>query len=118
MIKTNYDTDLRGQFHCFSGNEIQLNEIISLDNFYVSYCGNITYKNFTGTGVVKETPVERLLLETDSPFLPPVPNRGKKNEPSYIVHTLDKITGFKDVGKEELLRIINKNTESLFFTFL
>ncbi|MBK8550947.1 MAG: TatD family hydrolase [Ignavibacteria bacterium] len=118
MIKENYDKDLRGQFHCFSGNKIQLNAILSMDNFYVSYCGNITYKNYADIDVIKKTPQERLLSETDSPFLPPVPYRGKKNEPSYIIHTLDKISEIKGANTDELLKSINKNVESLFFDFL
>ncbi len=115
IIKAHYDNTLRGQFHCFSGNENQLNEILALDNFYVSYCGNITYKNFNQVNVVRQTPLEKLLSETDSPFLPPVPFRGKKNEPSYIVHTLSKISEIKEIQTEDLSKILDKNAESLFF---
>lgn len=115
MIKANYDKNLSGQFHCFSGNGIQLNAVLSLDNFYISYCGNITYKNFSETEVIKKTPLNKLLSETDSPFLPPVPFRGKKNEPSYIIHTINKISELKEINNEELLDSINKNVESLFF---
>jgi TatD DNase family protein len=115
IIQKNYDTSLKGQFHCFSGNERQLNEILSLDNFYISFCGNITYKNYKELDVIKKTPLDKLLSETDSPFLPPVPYRGKQNEPSYIVYTLKKISELKEVGYENLLDSINENVTKLFF---
>lgn len=115
LIKENYSEDLRGQFHCFSGDETQLNEILKLNNFYVSYCGNITYKNYKGTEVIYKTPTGRLLSETDSPFLPPVPYRGKKNEPSFIVNTLRKISEIKEMDNEVLLKAIYENCEKLFF---
>ncbi|MDQ3019099.1 MAG: TatD family hydrolase [Bacteroidota bacterium] len=115
IIKKNYDENLKGQFHCFSGNESQLNKILELDNFYVSYCGNITYKNFNGTEVIKKTPAEKILSETDAPFLPPVPYRGKKNEPSYIIHTLRKISEVKEIEYDVLLNSINENADRLFF---
>lgn len=115
MIKENNNTDLRGQFHCYSGNGEQLNKILSLKNFYVSYCGNITYKNYRGDDVINKTPDGRLLSETDSPFLPPVPYRGKKNEPAHIIHTIKKISEIKNVEYENLLSKINKNVDELFF---
>ncbi|MEO8663992.1 MAG: TatD family hydrolase [Ignavibacteria bacterium] len=115
LVSENYSEDLSGQFHCFSGNTQQLDRILSLENFYVSYCGNITYKNFEGVDVIEKTPDDRLLSETDSPFLPPVPYRGKKNEPSYIIHTLKKISGIKSKEYENLIQSINKNVDKLFF---
>jgi TatD DNase family protein len=115
IIKENYDENLSGQFHCFSGDESQLNEILALKNFYVSYCGNITYKNYSGLEVIKKTPLDRLLSETDSPFLPPVPYRGKKNEPSYIVNTLKKISEIKEMEYIDLLETISQNCEKLFW---
>lgn len=115
IIKEKYDEKLSGQFHCFSGNEVQLKEILSMQNIYVSYCGNITYKNFKGNETVKQTPEDRLLSETDSPFLPPVPYRGKSNEPSYIIQTLKKISEVKEVEYESLLVSLNKNINKLFF---
>jgi TatD DNase family protein len=86
-----------------------------MQNIYVSYCGNITYKNFKGNETVKQTPEDRLLSETDSPFLPPVPYRGKSNEPSYIIQTLKKISEVKEVEYESLLVSLNKNINKLFF---
>ncbi len=115
MIRNSYSDDLSGQFHCFSGNEDQLNDILSMKNFSLSFCGNITYKNFRDTEVVKKTPLDRLLSETDSPFLPPVPYRGKKNEPSYIFKTLEKISELKATDLNDILQNVKSNADRLFF---
>lgn len=115
IIKNNLSKDLSGQFHCFSGNELQLNEILSFDNFYLSYCGNITYKNFKETEVIKKTPADRMLSETDSPFLPPVPYRGKRNEPGYLMKTLEKIAELKRTNIDTILPVINSNVRKIFF---
>lgn len=108
--------NIKGQFHCFSGNENELSRILSLKNFYISFCGNITYKNSDYSEIVKNTPSERLLSETDSPFLPPVPYRGKKNEPSYMIHTLRKIAELKSMELSDLNKFISENVIKLFFT--
>ena len=115
IISKNYDEDLRGQFHCFSGNVAQLEQILNLKNFFVSFCGNITYKNFADNVLILKAPADRILSETDSPFLPPVPYRGKKNEPSYIIHTLKKIADVKEIDQGNLLRTIFKNVNNIFF---
>ena len=107
--------NIKCQFHCFSGNENELNRILDLKNFYISYCGNITYKNSAYSEIVKNTPSDKLLSETDSPFLPPVPYRGKKNEPSYMIHTLTKIAEFKSMELSDLIKIISENVLNLFF---
>lgn len=115
IVRKMYDNNLRGQFHCFSGNIDQLDNILELDNFYVSFCGNVTYKNFTDSEVLIKCPVERMLSETDSPFLTAVPNRGKKNEPSYIVNTLKKISEIKNTDYKKFMEKIYSNSEKLFF---
>lgn len=107
--------NIKGQFHCFSGNENERKRISDLKDFYISYCGNITYKNSNLSDIVKNTPVEKLLSETDSPFLPPVPFRGKKNEPSYMINTLKKISELKSMELSDLYKIISENVLNLFF---
>lgn len=114
IVEQEADENLSGQFHCFSGDKEHLQRILNLRNFYVSYCGNITYKNFKNQEVILETPPDRLLSETDSPFLPPVPHRGKTNEPSYVTFTLKKIAEIRQTNYEELLEAINKNVRTLF----
>lgn len=115
ITRNNYNENLSGQFHCFSGNEDQLNKILFLDKFYVSYCGNITYKNFKDAELIKKTPLERMLSETDSPFLPPVPNRGKRNEPGYLIRTLEKIADLKETNIDQILPVIGSGVRDLFF---
>lgn len=116
IIKENYDEKLKGQFHCFSGNENDLAEILKLGNFYLSFCGNVTYKKFADINSVINTPVEKLLSETDTPYLTPVPNRGKKNEPAYLKYTLQKIAEIKQIENNLLEDIVYNNCIKLFFT--
>lgn len=115
MISEKIDDKLSGHFHCFSGNKEELKRILDFRNFYVSYCGNVTYKNFKTAEVVEQTPAERMLSETDSPFLPPVPYRGKTNKPAFVIHTLKKISEIKQMDYDDLTSAIGKNTEILFF---
>lgn len=105
---------VKGQFHCFSGDESDLHDAIALETYCISYCGNITYKNFDALELVRHTPVEKLLAETDSPFLTPVPHRGKKNEPAFVKHTIEKMAHLKGVGFEEMVLQLEINTRALF----
>jgi len=108
---------LKGQFHSFSGDMNMAEKCIGM-GFYVSFTGNITYKPNEKTLQMYETlkkfPLESLLLETDSPFLPPVPHRGKQNEPSYLQYTAEKIAELKGVSLGELEKITSKNARKLF----
>lgn len=115
-IKIIKESGLRvnGQFHCFSGDEVDLQDVLSLETYCVSYCGNITYKNFDALELVRQTPMEKLLAETDSPFLTPVPYRGKKNEPAFVRHTMEKMGLVKGVDFEELVSQVEINTRLLF----
>ena len=108
---------LKGQFHSFSGDFDMAKKCIEM-GFYISFTGNITYKpneyTYFSFEIVKNSPLENLLLETDSPFLPPVPYRGKRNEPSYVKHTAHKIAELKGISIEELAAQTTKNAEKLF----
>lgn len=114
MIKENYNENLSGQFHCFGGTPDEAERILTMDNFYISFCGNVTYKNFKEIDTVKAVPVERMLSETDSPFLTPVPNRGKTNEPANVVYTIDKIAEIKGVERDRLMYGMLSNARKLF----
>ena len=114
MISRYYTGNSGGQFHCFSGNKEQLKQVLEFEKFYVSFCGNITYKNFADENVVRICPEDKILSETDSPFLPPVPFRGKKNEPSYIINTLKKISEIKEINYENFTDIVYSNANHLF----
>ncbi|MCE1165903.1 MAG: TatD family hydrolase [Bacteroidetes bacterium] len=113
-ITNEYRHRIKAQFHCFSGNTDELKQIISCENFYVSYCGNITYKKSDSVTLVENTPVEKMLSETDSPFLAPMPHRGKKNQPAYVVDTIRKIAKIKNMDENTLIDAIHKNTEIVF----
>lgn len=118
IVREEYDNGkLKGQFHSFSAGINEAKECTEM-GFYISFTGNITYKPNAGTliayDIVKNTDVSNLLLETDTPYLPPVPYRGKQNEPSYIKHTADKIAELKGMVVEELGRITTENTRRLY----
>ena len=101
--------------HCFTGSKDFAMKLIDL-NVYFSASGVITFKNSVELqNTFKEIPKERLLVETDSPFLAPSPYRGKKNEPSYLVHTLSKLAEIKSLNVDEIDKITTKNFNSLFF---
>ena len=101
--------------HCFTGTKKFSDKLLSL-NAYFSASGIITFKN---SHELQETfkiiPNEKLLVETDSPFLAPIPMRGKKNEPSYIIYTLKKLAELKNISEEETINITTNNFNSLFF---
>ena len=85
-------------------------------NTYFSASGIITFKNSTELqNTFKEIPLERLLIETDSPFLAPEPMRGKKNEPSFVKYTLKKLSDLKNIEFEKLDKITSDNFNNLFF---
>ena len=87
----------RGQFHCFSLGHEFLHRAISL-GFYISYTGNITFKSSNLGAVVRETPLDRLLVETDSPYLAPMPYRGRRNSPAYLPFIARKVAELKGSG--------------------
>ena len=114
LVNDNYSENLKGQFHCFDGTVEQLHKVVELKTFYVSFTGNVTYKKYTFTETVAQVPMNRILSETDSPFLAPMPYRGKNNEPSYIVNTIKKISEMKNISEEELKESIRQNVKELF----
>ena len=101
--------------HCFTGSTDFARKMLSLDAMF-SASGIITFKNSLELqSTFKEIPLDKLLIETDSPFLAPVPMRGKKNEPSFIKYTLKKLSELKDVDKKKLDKITTDNFNNLFF---
>lgn len=113
VVKEFYANGLKGVFHCFSGTADQAKQIIDL-GFYLGIGGVLTYKNSGLDEAIRDIPLEWLLLETDAPYLTPVPYRGKRNEPSYIPYIVDKLATVKQVSHEEIARITTANTENLF----
>ena len=100
--------------HCFTGSKEFAKKLLDL-NAYFSASGIITFKNSTNLQDTFETiPLDRLLIETDSPFLSPVPKRGKKNEPSFIKFTAEKLAQIKKIPSKELIDLTTKNFNKLF----
>lgn len=114
-ILMDYKGKLRGVFHCFSGNITDALMLLDTFDFYLSFGGPITFKsNEMGREVIKGVPLERILIETDAPYLTPHPHRGKVNYPKYVSLVLDKISELKEIDVMECERVINKNTYDLF----
>ncbi|MEN8229802.1 MAG: TatD family hydrolase [Bacteroidota bacterium] len=104
---------LRGVFHSFTGSVDVLGKALSYD-FMIGINGIVTFKNSNLGEVVQSIPKDRLLLETDSPFLAPVPHRGKRNESSYLVEIAAKVAEIHNLTKEEIGEITSRNAEYLF----
>jgi TatD DNase family protein len=118
IVIDEYDNGkLTGQFHSFSGELDMAKKCVDM-GFYISFTGNITYKPNESTlaayEIVKQTDVKRLLLETDTPYLPPMPYRGKQNEPSYVKYTAGKIAELKGMSVEQLAEITTQNSKNLY----
>ena len=115
ILKNKNSDKLKILMHCFTGSLKFANKLIEL-NSYFSASGIITFKNSIELqNVFAKIPLEKLLVETDSPFLAPVPMRGKKNEPSYIKYTLEKLALLKNIEKNKLDIITTNNFNKLFF---
>ena len=109
------DENIKILMHCFTGSKEFAEKLLSL-NSYFSASGIITFKNSVDLQeTFKSIPNENILIETDSPFLAPVPNRGKKNEPSFINFTAEKLAEIKNISKKELIEITTNNFNKLFF---
>ncbi|MBQ7964482.1 MAG: TatD family hydrolase [Ruminococcus sp.] len=104
----------KGLLHCFSGSVEMLKEVLKL-GMSISLGGTVTYKNArVPVEVAQYVPLQRLLLETDSPYLSPVPNRGKRNDSSNILYTATRIAEIKGIGIQQLLDITAENARRLY----
>jgi TatD DNase family protein len=107
-------SDLHGVFHCFTGSDYEVQKILSYENFYFGIGGVITYKNSQLPEVIKKVPLSKILLETDSPYLPPTPHRGKRNESSYLLQIAEKLADVKRMTLKEVAEITTANAKNLF----
>jgi TatD DNase family protein len=105
--------ELRGVFHCFTGNENEIKKISSYHNFYFGIGGTSTYKK-NQDGSIQKIPLEKLVVETDAPFLSPVPHRGKRNEPAFIAHTVEFIAKSLGMTFDETATLTTENAKRLF----
>ncbi len=113
VVRKKQNGKLTGVFHCFGGTKEQAAQIADL-GFYLGIGGVITFKKAGLQDVVKETPLEHIVLETDAPYLAPTPYRGKRNESAYTVLVAQKIAELKGIALEEVAKITTENAEKLF----
>jgi TatD DNase family protein len=114
LLRSEGEGKLRGVIHCFTGNYEAACAYLDL-GFYLSFTGIITFKNAEALrDVARRVPLERILVETDSPYLAPVPHRGKRNEPAYVRLIAATVANIKGVTLEEVARVTTDNTRRLF----
>jgi len=113
LLESERDEKLRGIFHCFTGNVAQAEQAIDL-NFYLGIGGVVTYKKAGLDVVLSEIPLANLVLETDSPYLAPVPFRGKPNESSYLIYIAQKLADIYGVSVEEIANVTTENSKKVF----
>ncbi|MEJ6491246.1 MAG: TatD family hydrolase [Flavobacteriales bacterium] len=114
IIDDTIDERLSGVFHCFTGDSEQANKVLSYPNFFMGIGGVITYRKAALDEVLANVPLEKMMMETDSPYLPPVPYRGKRNESSYLVHSAQKLADTHQIKLSELAEITSNNAKNLF----
>ena len=105
--------NLKGVFHCFTGNYDQARKICDL-NFKLGIGGVVTFKNGGIDKFLSKIPIENIVLETDSPYLAPVPYRGKRNESSHIIYVLDKLSELYQLNNKDIADITTKNAITIF----
>ncbi|MGH6621661.1 MAG: TatD family hydrolase, partial [Alphaproteobacteria bacterium] len=105
---------VRGVFHCFTGDEAMARAAFDLD-FYLSFAGIVTFPRSDAIrSAASIAPADRFLAETDAPYLAPAPNRGKRNEPSFVVHTAAALAELRGVAAEEIAAATTENFFRLF----
>ena len=113
ILKNYSQHDLSGVFHCFTGNEEQANKICDL-NFKLGIGGVVTFKNGGLDKFLSKIDLRNIVLETDSPYLAPSPYRGKRNDSSYLIHIVDKLSEIYSVENHEIASITTNNAIELF----
>ncbi|MBO8125625.1 MAG: TatD family hydrolase [Firmicutes bacterium] len=114
QILEEYAGVVRGVLHCFSGSTEMARRCVEL-GYYIGFGGTLTFKNAKRPlEVAREVPLDRIVLETDSPYLAPVPHRGKRNEPAYVVEVFNKLAEIRGLSHAELRSQLNRNVAALF----
>lgn len=113
-ILDEFETLPKGIFHCFSGNLEQAHKILSYGGFKLGIGGGLTFKNAGLDKVVEQLPLSDLVLETDAPYLAPVPFRGKRNEPAYLLEVAKKLAELKQCPVTEVAAITSANADRIF----
>ena len=113
VVKKHKGSGLTGIFHCFGGSLAEAEQIIDA-GFFLGIGGVLTYKNSGLAEVLKDVNMDHIVLETDAPYLAPVPFRGKRNESSYLKYIADKLAAVKNVSTEEVEKITDANAKKIF----
>ncbi len=113
IVKEEKDERLQGIFHCFGGTLEQAQSIMDLE-FYMGLGGVLTYKKAKLDEIVRNIPMDHLVLETDAPYLAPTPKRGKRNESAYMSFVAQKLANIKELSLEEVAKITTKNALKVF----
>lgn len=108
------DENLTGIFHCFTGGKAEADKILAYGGFKLGIGGVVTYKTSHLPALLPSIDIKNIVLETDSPYLPPVPYRGKRNESSYLVKVAEKLAGVYQLPLEEIARITTQNANEIF----
>lgn len=116
VVKEHQKGNLKGVFHCFSGNAYQAKKIIDL-GFYMGIGGVVTFKNSGLDKVMSAVSLDHIVLETDAPYLAPVPFRGKRNEPSYLKYVVEKLATIKNISTDKIAELTTANAEKLFVMY-
>ena len=116
IIRQHGDSAVAGVLHCFTESWEMASQALD-ENYYISFSGIVTFKNAAALReVAKKVPLDRILIETDSPYLAPIPYRGKKNEPKYVVEVAECIAELRGLAVEEVAEITSTNFDKLFFS--
>ena len=103
-----------GVFHCFTGNVREAEQLLDFHNFFLGIGGVLTFKKSNLPGVLPSVPLQRIVLETDAPYMAPVPMRGKRNESCYLTYVVEKMAEIYGVETEEVERVTTENAERMF----
>lgn len=115
IIEKHFSGGLSGVFHCFAGDEKEAEQLLQFPDFMLGIGGVLTFKKSTLPEVLrKKVPLSRIVLETDAPYLAPVPKRGKRNEPSFVAYTLSRLSEVYECPKEDVERVTNSNVMKIF----
>lgn len=114
ILKENRHLGLKGVMHAYSGSVETFKELQNIGDWHIGIGGVLTYKKASIADTVKQIPLERIVLETDSPYLTPVPHRGKRNESAYIPHIAEFLAARKETSMEEVAAVTTENAEKLF----
>ena len=113
VVKEEQDGTLRGVFHCFTGSKSEAQKIIDL-GFYLGIGGVLTFKNSDLDQIIPDIDLSNLILETDSPYLAPVPKRGKRNESAYLLYVAQTLANIYKIPFEQVSEITTANARRLF----